>query len=215
MCREEYSPIVRYLVWLSTELAIIGSGTCRACPHALQLIVNRYPRGNWHSHRSTAAFWSSCLGWRCHYEYVAAALLAFSSHAWCAVFDTLTLLAIERFGSRALEFTFAFLIFVMAVTFFIVFGMAPPDVLSVLEVRPSHHSASPFNLNINQDIAVPTVPNRALVQAVGTLGAVIMPHNLFLHSALVQVRYCARRIAIMTRSNAIGRVVTFHAARAA
>lgn len=29
----------------------------------------------------------------------------------------------------------------------------------------------------------------ALLQAVGIIGAVIMPHNLYLHSALVKVRY--------------------------
>lgn len=35
---------------------------------------------------------------------------------------------------------------------------------------------------------VPHVENYAVTQAVGILGAVIMPHNIFLHSALVQTR---------------------------
>lgn len=30
--------------------------------------------------------------------------------------------------------------------------------------------------------------NKVLLQAVGIIGAVIMPHNLYLHSALVKVR---------------------------
>lgn len=30
--------------------------------------------------------------------------------------------------------------------------------------------------------------NKVLLQAVGIVGAVIMPHNLYLHSALVKVR---------------------------
>lgn len=34
----------------------------------------------------------------------------------------------------------------------------------------------------------PTVPRTAVDKAVGIVGAVIMPHNIFLHSALVQSR---------------------------
>lgn len=36
--------------------------------------------------------------------------------------------------------------------------------------------------------AVPSLPSYGLTQAVGTLGAVIMPHNLYLHSGLVLSR---------------------------
>merc|ERR1712176_1442345 len=35
---------------------------------------------------------------------------------------------------------------------------------------------------------IPTLPGYALTQAVGTIGAVIMPHNLYLHSGLVLSR---------------------------
>lgn len=35
---------------------------------------------------------------------------------------------------------------------------------------------------------VPGVPNDSLEQLIGMIGAVIMPHNLFLHSSLVQSR---------------------------
>merc|ERR1719321_2280509 len=34
----------------------------------------------------------------------------------------------------------------------------------------------------------PTLPRYAMMQAVGAIGAVIMPHNLYLHSGLVQSR---------------------------
>jgi natural resistance-associated macrophage protein len=35
---------------------------------------------------------------------------------------------------------------------------------------------------------VPTIPPGALTAALGVVGAVIMPHNLFLHSSLVLTR---------------------------
>ncbi len=35
---------------------------------------------------------------------------------------------------------------------------------------------------------IPSVPGNAVDKAVGIVGAVIMPHNIFLHSALVQSR---------------------------
>ena len=40
--------------------------------------------------------------------------------------------------------------------------------------------------------AVPTVQSWAVTQAVGTIGAVIMPHNLYLHSGLVLSRKISR-----------------------
>ena len=39
---------------------------------------------------------------------------------------------------------------------------------------------------------VPTMPSYALTQTVGTIGAVIMPHNLYLHSGLVLSRKIKR-----------------------
>src|SRR4029077_87078 len=40
---------------------------------------------------------------------------------------------------------------------------------------------------------VPTIPNnRALYIAIGIIGATVMPHNLYLHSALVQTRKIKR-----------------------
>ena len=39
-------------------------------------------------------------------------------------------------------------------------------------------------------VQIPRLPRSAVNMAVGILGAVIMPHNIYLHSALVQSR-CA------------------------
>lgn len=36
---------------------------------------------------------------------------------------------------------------------------------------------------------IPTVPGNSMDELIGLIGAIIMPHNLFLHSALVLVSY--------------------------
>ena len=84
--------------------------------------------------------------------------------------DTFTFLFLHYFGVRKLEAFFAALIFTMCVCFFADFGYAAP---------PAGAVAKGF---------LPYVKSYAAVQAVGILGAVIMPHNIYLHSALVQSR---------------------------
>eukprot|EP00611_Tribonema_gayanum_P003965 TRINITY_DN1319_c0_g1_i5.p1 TRINITY_DN1319_c0_g1~~TRINITY_DN1319_c0_g1_i5.p1 ORF type:complete len:545 (+),score=164.86 TRINITY_DN1319_c0_g1_i5:1120-2754(+) len=88
--------------------------------------------------------------------------------------DTFTFLMMHVFGVRKLEALFVFLVGVMTVTFFINFGMDPPDAGDALEGF------------------VPTINSHTAVTALALLGAVIMPHNLFLHSALVLSRRISR-----------------------
>ncbi|CAL4083614.1 unnamed protein product [Meganyctiphanes norvegica] len=88
--------------------------------------------------------------------------------------DTFTFLLLDSYGLRKLELFFGFLITVMAVTFGYEYGVAQPDSLEVVK-----------------GIFIPGCSgcdSRALLQAVGIVGAVIMPHNLYLHSALVKSR---------------------------
>ena len=59
----------------------------------------------------------------------------------------------------------------MAVCFFLNFFIVKPDIGAVL-----------FGTFI------PTIPAGCLPQAIGLIGAVIMPHNLYLHSSLVLSR---------------------------
>lgn len=90
------------------------------------------------------------------------------------VADTFTFLSLDRYGLRKLEAFFGFLITVMAITFGYQYGVSKPDQVEVLK-----------------GLFVPGCSgcdNRALLQAVGIVGAVIMPHNLYLHSALVKSR---------------------------
>mmetsp|Transcript_30818 Transcript_30818/g.88555 ORF Transcript_30818/g.88555 Transcript_30818/m.88555 type:complete len:544 (+) Transcript_30818:148-1779(+) len=80
-------------------------------------------------------------------------------------------LFLERFGTRPLELFFGVLIMVLAVSMGALFALINPDRSAVLE-----------------GLFVPRLPASAMLQAVGMLGCIIMPHNLFLHSALVQSR---------------------------
>merc|ERR1719161_2799137 len=84
--------------------------------------------------------------------------------------DTFTFLLIHYFGKRILEFFIFILIMVMMVCFFVNFFFAP---------SPAGDLIGGF---------VPTCPSYAVSQLVGTVGAVIMPHNIYLYGGLVQSR---------------------------
>lgn len=85
--------------------------------------------------------------------------------------DTFTFLGLHYFGMRTLEALFSTLILTMAICFWINYAQVSPD--------PG---------DIVYGTVVPAIPSYATVQSVGILGAVIMPHNIYLHSALVQSR---------------------------
>ncbi|KAH8549062.1 natural resistance-associated macrophage protein-domain-containing protein [Umbelopsis sp. PMI_123] len=85
--------------------------------------------------------------------------------------DTVTFSLVQYYGMRKLEALFMVLIALMAICFWIEMLMSRPEIASIFE-----------------GIALPIIPENSVVQAVGMLGAVVMPHNMFLHSALVQSR---------------------------
>jgi manganese transport protein len=85
-------------------------------------------------------------------------------------FDTFLLLYLQRFGIRRVEAIILALIATIGVCFVIQLFLAKPDVAGIFSgVRP-------------------TLPPGSLYIAIGILGATVMPHNLYLHSALVQTR---------------------------
>ncbi|KAI6215095.1 NRAMP-like transporter smf-1 [Aphelenchoides besseyi] len=87
--------------------------------------------------------------------------------------DTLTFLFIDRFGFRKLEGFFAFLIAVMAASFGFEFVTAKPDALALVS------GFVPWCSDCGR---------KEFMTAIALTGAVIMPHNLYLHSALVRSR---------------------------
>ncbi|XP_078034908.1 solute carrier family member malvolio isoform X2 [Augochlora pura] len=95
------------------------------------------------------------------------------------VIDTFTFLLLDKYGLRKLEFFFGLLITVMAVTFGYEYIISAPPQSEVMEGM-----FIPWYTTYDSD---------TLLQAVGIVGAVIMPHNLYLHSALVKSRDINRR----------------------
>lgn len=87
------------------------------------------------------------------------------------VLDTFLLLYLQRLGIRKMEAFIITLVAIIAICFLIQIILAQP---SLAEVSRGF---------------VPTFPNNeALYIAIGIIGATVMPHNLYLHSALVQTR---------------------------
>jgi natural resistance-associated macrophage protein len=138
-CRQEYNKTTSMILWVMTEIAIIGSD--------IQEVVG------------------SAIAFR----------ILFGFPLWLGTLltglDTLTFLAFHHFGVRTLEALFGVLILTMVVCFFMNLVSQPPD-------------AALFFTGM----FVPTLDEYALVQAVGILGAIIQPHNIYLHSALVLSR---------------------------
>jgi natural resistance-associated macrophage protein len=144
LCRQEYPRTVSLILWIMTEIAIIGSD--------IQEVVG------------TAIAIKLLTG------------LPLYAGVLITAADTFTFLLIHYFGVRKLEAFFALLVTIMAVSFWVELFIGQPDVGGIIK-----------------GTVIPTVPSGSLTQAVGMLGAVIMPHNMFLHSALVQSRRVDRR----------------------
>lgn len=87
-----------------------------------------------------------------------------------AALDTFVFLAIQNFGVRRFESVIMFLITVIGLCFIFEVFQSTPDWKEV---------AGGF---------VPKLPDGALYIVIGIIGATVMPHNLYLHSALVQSR---------------------------
>lgn len=93
--------------------------------------------------------------------------------------DTFVFLFLDKYGLRKLEAFFGFLITVMAVSFGYEYVLVKPNQGELLKGMfvPYCSGCGPVQLE----------------QAVGIVGAVIMPHNIYLHSALVKSRDVDRK----------------------
>ncbi|QCD96207.1 manganese transport protein [Vigna unguiculata] len=108
--------------------------------------------------------------------------MLFNIPVWIGVLltglSTLILLALQQYGVRKLEFLIAFLVFTIAACFMAELGYAKPDAKEVIK-----------------GLFVPELKgNGATGLAISLLGAMVMPHNLFLHSALVLSRKIPRSV---------------------
>ncbi len=89
--------------------------------------------------------------------------------------DVLLLLALQQFGMRTIEAIVLLLIATIGVCYFIEIFILP-------QTRPSF-------LEMGRALVTPNLRQSGMVYvAIGIIGATVMPHNLYLHSALVQSR---------------------------
>lgn len=91
------------------------------------------------------------------------------------VFDTFLFLLLQRLGIRKMEAFIICLVGIIGVSFLIEMILAKPQLEEVVKGF------------------IPHIKNEtALYIAIGIIGATVMPHNLYLHSALVQTRKIKR-----------------------
>lgn len=92
-----------------------------------------------------------------------------------SLLDTFLLLWLQRLGMRKMEMFIISMIAIIGGCFVVEMAFAKPDVGAI---------ATGF---------IPSLPSEAaLYIAIGIIGATVMPHNLYLHSALVQTRKVKR-----------------------
>lgn len=97
--------------------------------------------------------------------------------------DTFLLLYLQRFGIRKLELFIIGLVFMIGMCFMVEMFFAQPDPNEIVQGF------------------VPSIPDEtALYIAIGIIGATVMPHNLYLHSALVQTRKIPRDVKSIKRA---------------
>ncbi len=87
-----------------------------------------------------------------------------------AGFDTFLLLLIQNFGVRKFEAFIVTLVATIGGCFLVELFLSKPDIMMVTKGF------------------APSLPEGALFVAIGIIGATVMPHNLYLHSSLVQTR---------------------------
>ena len=89
--------------------------------------------------------------------------------------DVLLLLMLQRFGMRMIEAIVLLLVVTIAVCYFIEIFVLP--------------QTQPNFLEMGRALIVPGLRQAGMAYvAIGIIGATVMPHNLYLHSALVQSR---------------------------
>ncbi len=99
--------------------------------------------------------------------------------------DVLLLLGLQRFGMRTIEAVVLLLVATISVCYFIEIFVLPQTQPNFAEMGLALVSPSFCNADNVYD------PDM-LVLAIGIIGATVMPHNLYLHSALVQTRRLGR-----------------------
>lgn len=104
-----------------------------------------------------------------------------------SVLDTFLLMYLQKLGIRKIEAFIIALIVVIGVCFSINIFISSPSIHEIIRgFIPQFPDAT--ELYISKGIHGTIPKETALYLAIGIIGATVMPHNLYLHSALVQTR---------------------------
>lgn len=114
------------------------------------------------------------------------------------VLDTFLLFYLQRLGMRKMEGFIITLVAIIGLSFLIEMFFAKPELGELVKGF------------------IPSIPNSdALYIAIGIIGATVMPHNLYLHSALVQTRKISSTSASIKQALKFNRIDTAIALNAA
>ncbi|KAH7850105.1 hypothetical protein Vadar_028045 [Vaccinium darrowii] len=141
LCREEYPYWAGILLWVMTEVALIGADIQEVIGSAIAIRILS---------RGVLPLWAGVLITAC---------------------DCFFFLFLENYGVRKIEAVFAAFVSMMAIAFAWMF----------VDTKPSGRE-------LVKGLLVPKLSSKTIQQAVGIVGCVITPYNVYLHSALVQSR---------------------------
>lgn len=141
-CRDHYSPVVSFSLWVLCEIAIAACDLAEVIGSAIALNL----------------LFGLPLTW-------GVALTAL---------DVLIILLFQYKGFRFIESVVAALIFTIIGAF-------------VFEIIASHPQVFPLLSGLLPHAEIVTTPSMLYI-SIGILGATVMPHNLYLHSSIVQTR---------------------------
>jgi len=110
-------------------------------------------------------------------------------------FDVLLLLSLQRFGMRLIEAVIVVLISTIGICYFIEIFVLPQTTPNLLEMASA---------TVAPDLAGFFRSKDMVYIAIGIIGATVMPHNLYLHSALVQSRQ------LQTDDGAVRRAIKYN-----
>ncbi|HTL27964.1 MAG TPA: Nramp family divalent metal transporter [Tepidisphaeraceae bacterium] len=148
-CRDSYSPLVRWVLFILCEIAIAACDLAEVLGTAIGINL------------LSGMFFTNPIP----LEY---AILI-------TAFDVFLLLAIQRFGIRKMEAFIIMLVSIIGACFIMEIFLSKP--------HPAEVAKGFIPTKLSGDM---------LFVAIGILGATVMPHNLYLHSALVQSRNVAQ-----------------------
>ena len=185
-CREWYPAILRWPLWILCEIAIVACDLAEVLGAAIGL----------HLLFGIPLLWGVLI----------------------TATDVLLLLALSRLGMRRLEAIIVTLVVTIGGCFAIEMFLSRPDIPAVLLNLVPRDAAGQLTLFSHQPgggLSVLGLRQDSLYIAMGILGATVMPHNLYLHSSLVQTRAVEQSVEgkrQAVRMNLVDSVIALNAA---